>query len=398
MPKRTAKRRGKAAKKGGPFKQGPRGGNAADRLTYEKQNPRIVAVGRSVAELLMQKSAEELDALEKAQGDNRVPIPEGHIEDATDWIAESADFGAVFRAAWSGQDEWFSTSTVDKFIQGAKPVISAKNAGPQKTQVKKILNAAITNASCFRFETRFSGFNLGDDAVMQHPTGMEETTTPDGVTQKRSAAIFGEDHGEARRQHRLEDIARRQAVLTSMEAALPNGNANPIDVFTEGIRASISYTLNAFVAPAEAENVSTLEGRADQRRLQTERREAMKALALRMGVVQENGDDHSASRVWTRDPKKRSISPLRNQRPVPAPAEPVVSAEANAPAEPVAAAAMQAQPIAPAPAAPVSMVDERTPPPPNEFAQTAKASQGAGAAAKMAKQRLNTAVKGIKSG
>jgi hypothetical protein len=105
------------------------------------------------------------------------------------------------------------------------------------------MKEVIDKISRVRFPTDFSGFSLGADRRMQHPT-------------RPRAGYFGDSQERISSSlHARLDTERKAAVLEAMRTAAGQSDWTPESVADAGLVVAIGFTLNRFAAPISARDV-----------------------------------------------------------------------------------------------------------------------------------------------
>lgn len=201
-------------------------------------------------------------------------------------------FGDRYRRIHTEQDELLSTSATRELMVGL-----AKNGAIPAKHLDEI-ESVFENISRVRFPTAYTGI-AGSGGVMQHPTS--------------GTGIFGNSK-LTMKEHNALDVERKQEVAQAMidEAALPNATTESIA--NAGLRTAIAFSLNNFIAPSTAGDVKPylLGGKSNaELKAQVEEREKLKDHLVKLGGVQETGNDMSMGRKWGNRKGLRSASPKR---------------------------------------------------------------------------------------
>ena len=153
-----------------------------------------------------------------------------------DWTAlrKDADINRIYRAAWKGMDELFSTALTRELIKGMfeKGVSPTDDERERLTHLVDLLSQA-------RISTHNSGFATAKN-VFQHPTNRGKARIADPIA---TAAL-----------HSRMDSERRAYVQAALDNAA-NAGGSATDIVYAGVRAAIEFTLNYFTAPIMAKNV-----------------------------------------------------------------------------------------------------------------------------------------------
>lgn len=200
----------------------------------------------------------------------------------------------AYRSIHPGQDELVSTASVRQIMKGLSS--SGKLSSDQQEELEEVFELL----SKLRFPTKWTGFSLDNNDVMQHPTSA-------------GSGLFADPHDTVRRHNEL-DRARAGEVAEACLAALKEPKATAHSVVEATMRAAIGFSLNEFIAPATASNVrpfSLARGRDRDREVfeQVAAREKLKPIGERLGLFQEPGEQPAGAPYRRRG--KRTLSPKR---------------------------------------------------------------------------------------
>ncbi|WP_225414653.1 hypothetical protein [Stigmatella hybrida] len=208
-------------------------------------------------------------------------------------------FGGTYRGIQAEQDELVSTSSVRDLITGVL------KRGTLSQNEQKEMETVFEEMSKLRFPTKWTGFAL-KNKVMQHPTA-------------KGSGWFA-DSSQTMKAHNELDLERRNEVVQAMLDALKEKNASPMSVANAGKRAALAFSLNEFIAPATASDVTpfALAKSKTQKELkeQVVARENLKAIFIELGGKQDQGRAE-LNRKWSLRKGKRSASPQRLSKSTP---------------------------------------------------------------------------------
>lgn len=234
--------------------------------------------------------------LERAASDHDSDRLRSLLEEAFRTKRPPRNFGARYRRIQAGQDELISTASIRELLAGVV------GGGRIDARRWKEIMRAFELISRARFPTHWTGFAT-KKAVMQHPTAVGK-------------GLFG-NPGKTAKLHASLDRDRRVAVARALRAAAAEPGATLDGVVKAGLRRAISFSLNAFIAPATASNVRPyLRGRRVEGRdlrLQTRYREKLKKDFVAFGGKQRKGEVDDR-RPWINDPAEVKASPPRVRR------------------------------------------------------------------------------------
>jgi hypothetical protein len=191
-----------------------------------------------------------------------------------------------------------STSSVRELLTGVLGAMPAHVSALHEQNFREIFD----DISRVRFPTAWSGFarsaGFGPDR-MQHPT-----SPGTGIWRDTINKGSGNPHTEL-------DMERRDYILTALEdeiASITSGEEFVKKILSE----AIIYTLNNFTAPAAAQDQYPLATVTQVEQVaQTDKREELKRLAIKLGAKQEKGNNKNKDRAWGNRQLKRTVSQSR---------------------------------------------------------------------------------------
>lgn len=145
-------------------------------------------------------------------------------------------FGKKYRNSQAGHDEILATSAVRNLIKGLLA------AGPLSKAKAKKMAQLFETASQIRVPTKFAGYSLRKKKKMQHPTA-----NPGGLFANSKETMSA---------HSMNDRARRSVAADAMEGATKQKGTTATDVMSVGLQRVLRFSLNTFIAPVMASNVS----------------------------------------------------------------------------------------------------------------------------------------------
>jgi hypothetical protein len=170
-------------------------------------------------------------------------VLESFVEPSSKKLRKNAEINRRFRAAWSGQDELFSTASLREFVKGA--IGNQKRTDFTDDEWDELVEL-VDLISDLRIPTEYSGFSLSGGS-MQHPAN-------------RSAAFFEDPYRTASAHSEL-DQERRIYIIRALQEAVDN-DEEAAEIVEAGARAAVEFTLNYFTAPVTAANVQPFSRRA----------------------------------------------------------------------------------------------------------------------------------------
>jgi hypothetical protein len=222
-------------------------------------------------------------------------------------VLESGDasrFGTRYREAFANTDEQVSTASARELlfgvVRGVTPSLLRLTSDERK-HLTDVMMSVYDAISRVRMPTRMTGYNYAVTGErLQHPMGAE-------------AGMWGFAAGTGST-HSVLDRSRREYVYRVMRRTYSlTGSFSASSQW--GAIAAMQFSLNAFVAPSTASDQDAYGARSsDEKDQQLSWRDAIKALAVRLGAAQAASDptiDDNRSRDWGHRLPDGPLSPPR---------------------------------------------------------------------------------------